>query len=71
MAEKGKDKTPNETIIPEPAQAESKFTKAKLLKCKRISRYINALRVVLDENTLYTVSEAEKLAEKFLRMEVK
>lgn len=47
------------------------FNKAKLLAFKRYQNRIDLLKVLLDENKVYTVKEVDALIEKFMKGKVK
>ena len=48
-----------------------RYTKEQLLKAKRFSDNVDILNVVLDEYSVYTVKETEKLIINFLRGKVR
>ena len=48
-----------------------RYTKEQLLKAKRFRDNVDILNVVLDEYSVYTVKETEKLIINFLRGEVR
>ena len=48
-----------------------RYTKEQLLKAKRFRDNVDILNVVLDEYSVYTVKETEKLIINFLRCKVR
>lgn len=64
MAKKtSKKEVKNEDIKIEP----NKFTKAQILKSKKLQDYKDILNVVLKEDGLYTIDEAEMKIKEFKR----
>lgn len=50
---------------------EPKFTKEQLIKSKMYRHQIDVLKVVLEENKTYSISETDKLINDFLKRKVK
>lgn len=50
---------------------EPKFTKEQLIKSKMYRHQIDILKVVLEENKTYSISETDKLINDFLKRKVK
>lgn len=49
---------------------EPKFTKEQLIKSKMYRHQIDVLKVVLEENKTYSISETDKLINDFLKRKV-
>jgi len=54
-----------------PAKSVTKFTKAQLLSAKRFEGRKDALGAVLSDTETYTVEEAQKLLDDFMKGQVK
>jgi hypothetical protein len=50
---------------------EPKFTKEQLIKSKMYRHQIDILKIVLEENKTYSISETDKLINDFLKRKVK
>lgn len=50
---------------------EPKFTKEQLIKSKMYRHQIDILKIVLEENKIYSISETDKLINDFLKRKVK
>jgi len=64
-------KDEKQTVTAAPAKTVTKFSKAQLLSAKRFADRKDALGAVLKDNETYTVEEAQKLLDDFMKGQVK